>query len=49
MNPQPRSLKQAKSEWKARLGNNRVNGGRQGRQTDSRAGKREKRAGRGNP
>ncbi|MCY1703651.1 hypothetical protein [Deinococcus sp. SL84] len=41
-----RSLRQSKAEWKARLGT-RTNGGRQGRQVDSRARKRLWRNGRG--
>ena len=42
-----RSLRQSKAEWKARLGNDRRNGHRQGRQVDSRARKRLWRSGRG--
>lgn len=41
-----RRLRQSKAEWKARLGT-RTNGGRQGRQVDSRARKRLWRNGRG--
>lgn len=49
MNPNTRNIRQLKAEWKTRYGNDRRNGGRQGRQRDNRATKRIKRAGRGNP